>query len=65
MSEGIWKGRQGTFTGIRSVSKDGITVQVIRNDYLLKFVGQRILAREKKERQTDLEPIPRKILSEH
>lgn len=65
MSEGIRKGRQGTYTGIRSVSKNGITVQVIRNDYLLKFVGQRILAREKKERQTDLEPIPRKILSEH
>ena len=68
MSEGIWKGREGTYTGIRSVSGDGIAVQVIWNDCLREFTNQSITqylgAGEGEKGKTDLKPTPRKIISE-
>jgi len=58
---------EGTYTGTHSVGGDGVAVQVIWSNCLPQFTNQSVTwerGREKEERQTDLEPIPRKIISE-
>jgi hypothetical protein len=42
MSEGIWKGREGTYTRTHGVSGDRVAVQVIRNNCLPQFTNQSV-----------------------